>query len=65
MASFSWRKDGVSAGELWLAGSKAATHPERYVRPDRVRVVRVMNYLGVGLWLTGVVVMVAKTLQHP
>lgn len=65
MASFSWRKDGVSAGELWLAGSRAAAHPERYVRPDRVPVVRVMNYLGVGLWLTGVVVMVAKTLQHP
>lgn len=65
MASFSWRKEGVSAGELWLAGSKAAAYPERYVRPDRVRAVRVMNCIGVGLWLAGVVVIIAKTLRHP
>lgn len=65
VASFGWRKDGVSAEEVWAAGSKAVAHPERYFRPDCVPVVRAMSYLGVGLWLAGVVVMVAKTIQHP
>lgn len=65
LASFGWRKDEVSAAELWLAGSKAAAHPEKYFRPDRVPVVRTMTYLGVGLWLAGVVVIVVKTIQHP
>jgi hypothetical protein len=60
--SFSWRKEGVSAGELWMAGSKAASQPERYFRPDRVGVVRALNYVGVGLLLAGVLIMVAATL---
>ncbi|BDG04636.1 hypothetical protein [Anaeromyxobacter oryzae] len=63
LASFSWRKDGVSSRELWLAGSKAAAYPERYVRPDRVLVVRVLNLVGVGLCLAGVLIMVAGTVQ--
>jgi hypothetical protein len=65
LGSFGWRKDGVSSEELWAAGSNAAAHPEKYFRPDRVPVVRTMSYLGVGLWLAGVVVMVVKTIQHP
>ncbi len=61
LASFSWRKDDVSGGQLWMAGSRIAAHPERYVRPDRVLVVRVLNYAGIGLCLAGALVMVAAT----
>ena len=65
LASFSWRKGDVPSGELWMAGSKLAAHPERYVRPDRVLLVRVLNYLGVGLMLAGVLIMVAALVRHP
>lgn len=63
LGSFAWRRDGVSAGELWMAGSKVAVCPERFIRQERVLVVRVLNYGGVGLWLAGVLTMVAAMLR--
>ena len=63
LASFSWRKAGVSAKDLRMAGSNAAAHPERYYRPDRVPLVRVVNYLAVGLFLVGVLIMVSGTFR--
>ena len=63
LAAFSWRRDGVSAAELWMAGSRGAADPERYIRPDRVLVVRVLNYIGAGLWLAGVLIVVAVTVR--
>jgi len=64
-AAMIWRKEGVTVEQLWLAGSAAAAHPERYVRADRADVVRVLNYVGVGLFLASVVVMVVMTIRHP
>ena len=63
LALLLWRKDGVSARELWMAGGKAAAYPERYVRPNRVLAVRLLNFIGVGLWLAGVLIMVAGTVR--
>lgn len=63
LGSFAWRRDGVSAGDLWMAGTKVAVCPERFIRQERVLVVRVLNYAGVGLWLAGVLTMVAAMLR--
>ena len=62
VSAFVWRKADVTAGALFWAGSRAATHPERYVRPDKVRVVRVLNLTGVGLFLLGVLALVGAGL---
>jgi hypothetical protein len=65
VSAFVWRKAGVTPGALFWAGSSAAAHPERYVRPDKVRVVRVLNLTGVGLFLMGVLVLIgAGLLRH-
>jgi hypothetical protein len=64
VATLIWRKEGVTVAALWLAGSTAAAHPERYVRPDRVRIVRVLNMTGVSLALVGVLALVARALWH-
>ena len=48
-----------------MAGSKLAAHPERYVRPGRVLLVRVLTHVGVGLVLAGVLIMVAELVRHP
>jgi hypothetical protein len=57
VSAFVWRKADVTLGALFWAGSGGAAHPERYVRPDKVRVVRVLNLTGVGLFLLGVLVL--------
>ena len=56
-----WRKDEITGAMLFWAGSDAAAHPERYVKPQRVFLVRCMNGTGVGLFLIGVIVMVWAT----
>lgn len=61
-ASFVWRKAGVTGWALWMAGSSAVAHPERYVRPDRVRAIRILNMSGMTLFLAGVLVLVARGL---
>jgi hypothetical protein len=58
VSAFVWRKADVTPGALLWAGSRAAAHPERNVRPDKVRVVRVLNLTGVGLFLVGVLFLV-------
>lgn len=57
-----WRREGVKIRALFWAGSSAAAHPERYVRPDRVRIVRALNLIGVSLFLSGVLVLVGQGL---
>jgi hypothetical protein len=64
-AALAWRKQGITVGAFLSAGSTAAAHPERYVRPDRVRIVRVLFVTGVGFVLASVVVLVALTIRHP
>jgi len=65
VVSLIWRREEVTSAALWWAGSDLAAHPERYVRPDRVAVVRALCFAGVGLILAAVVVLVALTLGHP
>jgi hypothetical protein len=59
-----WRKDGVTGAMLFWAGSDAAAHPERYVKPQRVFVVQCVNLTGVGLFLVGVLIVVWAMLQR-
>jgi hypothetical protein len=61
VAAFFWRNRsaGVTTSAIYWAGSSLAAHPERYIRPDRVRAIRVMNLAGVGLFLSGVLVILA------
>ena len=65
VASLIWRREEVTSAALWWAGSDLAAHTERYVRPDRVAVVRALYLAGVGLILAAVVVLVALTIRHP
>ena len=65
LAGLSWRRSGVTTREAWLAGSDLAAHSERYVRPDRVFIVRVLNFAGIGLLLAGVLLLVAELIRHP
>jgi hypothetical protein len=62
MAALVWRNAGVTLEALWLAGSSAAAHPDRYIRPDRVRAFRVLIIAGLGLFLAGVLVLVIQGL---
>ena len=57
-----WRREGVKVRDLFWAGSSAAAHPERYVRPERALIVRTLNFLAVGLFLSGVLVLVGGVL---
>lgn len=50
-----WRRADVPLSALLWAGSQAAIHPERFIRPGRVGAVRVLGAAGVTLFLLGVV----------
>jgi hypothetical protein len=58
-ASIAWRKEGTTVRELFWAGSRAATSPARYFRADRVRTITVMNLIGVGGFMIGMLTVVA------
>jgi hypothetical protein len=60
LATIAWRRPGQTIASLFWAGSTIAAHPERYVVPERVAAVRVVNMTGVVLWLVGVLVIVWK-----
>lgn len=55
------RRQGVTWSTLFWAGSTAAAHPERYVKPERVVTVRRINHLAVSLFLVGVLILVARS----
>lgn len=63
LSSFVWRREGVTAGELFWAGSVAALHPGRYVRPDRLTAIRALNTAGGGLAALGVLIGVARIVR--
>ena len=54
------RRHDVGVRTLFWAGSNAAAHPERYVRPDFLSTIRVLNLLGVGLFATGAIILAAE-----
>jgi hypothetical protein len=47
VAATLWRRADISIGALIWAGHNLAAYPERYVRPERVRVVRTIYIVGV------------------
>jgi hypothetical protein len=57
-----WRKKEVSLLKLFCAGSAVRGHSEKYVRQDRVKVVKVLNLVGAFLFLMGVLVMVGYSI---
>ena len=58
LATIAWRRPEQKIASLFWAGSNIAAHPERYVVPERVSMVRAVNMTGVVLWLVGVLVIV-------
>lgn len=62
IAATCWRKKEVSRADLFWAGSEAGAHPEKYVRPDRVKVVKVLNLAGAFLFMMGVLFMVGYSI---
>jgi hypothetical protein len=62
VAAVLWRNDGVTARDLVWAGSTAAAHPERYVRPERLTAVRRLNLTGVALFLIGALLAAGQAL---
>ena len=63
-ATTAWRKPAISLKSLLWAGSKAAAHPERYVKEERTHVVRGLHALGVSLFLLGVLVLVGASARY-
>jgi hypothetical protein len=57
-----WRLDGLSRTDVIWAGSRAAAHPEQYVRSERVKTVRCLNLLAVSIFLVGVLLAVGHAL---
>ena len=62
MAVF-WRREGVSLKDLLLAGSQAAAHPDQYVKSEHVVAIRSILICGVGLFLTGTLLIVYEAIQ--
>jgi len=54
IAMLFWRKSEVTKLDLFWAGSRAAAHPEYYVRSEHVRTVKILHLAGISLFLTGV-----------
>lgn len=51
------RRQDITLRALFWAGSDAAAHPERYVKPEMLGAVKSLNFLGVGLFVTGALIM--------
>jgi len=64
VATIAWRKPAVSVRTLLWAGSEAAAHPERYVKEERVAIVRGLNMIGVSLFLLGVLLLVGVSVRN-
>ena len=62
-ATHVWRRPGLTNRNLFWAGSDLAAHPERYVRPDRVAIIRRLNFVGVCLFLSGVLILVGAMIR--
>jgi hypothetical protein len=62
IASTVWRKKEFSLSDLFCVGSAAAAYPEKYVREDRIKVVKTLHFTGVTLFLTGVLVVVGYSI---
>lgn len=57
LSQFVWRLPGVTVGTFMRAGSAAAVHPARYVRPDRLLAVRMVNMAAATCFLLGVLLL--------
>lgn len=59
--TIAWRRPDVSIRNILWSGSDIAAHPERYVRAEYVGLVTRVQLFRVCLFLSGVVVIVIKT----
>jgi hypothetical protein len=62
LATIAWRRADQTIPSIFWAGSNVAAHPERYVQPGRVAVVRAFNVAGVLLWLIGVLMILWRAI---
>jgi hypothetical protein len=56
IASTVWRKKEVSLSDLFCVGSAVCRNPEKYVRQNRVKHVKALNFIGVLLFLLGALI---------
>jgi hypothetical protein len=49
------RKPGVSVADIYWKGSSVFRNLDKYIRPERVSIVRTLNVVGVLLFLVSVV----------
>jgi hypothetical protein len=56
------RLDGLSWTDVIWAGSRAAAHPEQYVRSEHVKTVRCLNLVAVSIFLVGALLTVGHAL---
>ncbi len=64
LMTWAWRRSGQTLASLFWAGSDLAARPERFVRTDRVVVVRITYYAGVLLFLLGVLMHVVEAVRR-
>ena len=56
------RRPEISLTEVLFAGSSLATHPERFVRPSIVKPMKMLNLVGVLLFLLGIVLVLSRAI---
>jgi hypothetical protein len=59
-----WRLPDVTLRKLLWSGSDIGAHPEHYVLPQHLGVIRLLNLCGVILWTLGVLMIVALSLRR-
>lgn len=59
IASVVWRKIDLTIPEVFWAGSKIVAYPEKYVREDRVTIVKTVYLVGICLFLIGLLLILS------
>lgn len=65
VVTFFWRKSEVTKLDLFWAGSRAAAHPEYYVKAEHVKTVKILHLTGISMFLTGVLILLFYGLRKP
>jgi hypothetical protein len=60
-----YRREDVPFSIVFWAGSDVVAHPERYVRPERLALVRGLSLVGLGLLAAGSVACVVCSAIQP
>jgi hypothetical protein len=62
-ATLAWRRPDVSLSNILRSGSDISARPERYVRPERVRTIRILHLVGALFFACGVMAGVGHSLR--